>query len=964
MIINAKKQLLIDPTSPKSAAVLGQFLPQMTFVNANNSQHYGQASFMLTHSIVRFTKPRRTSSKGKNKPEQDYYLVFDPDALGSGTFGSVHSIIGTWHLDQNTWVFKSKQDPQKKRVLKTNAFLTKQQPNIADLYFEEQDIGQWVAHLDYKYPCVTHAQHHFLMMREQAGVTLENLLSTSNDLTVYQRLQITVNLLHALKDQLHVPQLPSPPDSTNYIVHRDIKPGNLMVNAKREVKLIDFGLAIPYIRSTRTRLIVGTPAFVDPYLFSRTSNESFRPSDEHSDYASAARVIAELWGDVSRMHIISDAEHHHYNRSNYLHGLFNGIKHLDKTEQLAIQDTIQCMTAFSPHSRLSRRKALKVFEELLARRLDNQKIQATETALGSLSSHQLFEVLQGPYADLLLKRLHNKPHHCKRLLPIQINLLQLDEPILQGLKTAGLDVTHVELTLEHILALKYSPDAFRKHFALGAKPQPQLLKKWINHGLNNQSTDRLYWIQICRIIHQVKPQDEPLPHISPSNEHYVPIFCRLFLTQSNASSDDKSTLRLIDLHMKHSPVRQGSLNIIRNLLAEHAPNSALAQQLFGSEYFADSLQLEPCNDLTLLRGQLATVCNRQFDPIPSMPKRQKKIELFQAEFKRIIHLTDMDLPTALSALEVLSKQIAALRQLDNLYKEEFGLNCPRSLVDFDAYYSQTSPNLIQLTLALRSLRFNNQLLNNIESIRRNMMVTFPTTAFVEQHYQKLTQSIRLENPCTQNEVSQLYNTYSIAEQLVHRVHPISSIEPKNSRSRFLAQLLDVTFNASKVLGVEKTNLLVNQCYNFSFIEEELSKMYKTNSLAMDFIYDVLGKSMQKNAANPSIFGHLSKILSSVNYLKLIDTSILNSIEHFVKVSARSSDASKVAAVQEQFEDALWTYFTVKTEHVGAHRRTTIDKLNDLSNDLTSPSSGLYRFFCHSSSSNSSPGFWNMIFNGS
>ncbi|MCP5116878.1 MAG: serine/threonine protein kinase, partial [bacterium] len=50
------------------------------------------------------------------------------------------------------------------------------------------------------------------------------------------------------------------------VVHRDIKPGNIMLTAKGDVKVMDFGLAhlSGQTRITKTGTIMGTPAYMSP----------------------------------------------------------------------------------------------------------------------------------------------------------------------------------------------------------------------------------------------------------------------------------------------------------------------------------------------------------------------------------------------------------------------------------------------------------------------------------------------------------------------------------------------------------------------------------------------------------------------------------------------------------------------------------------------------------------------------
>lgn len=64
------------------------------------------------------------------------------------------------------------------------------------------------------------------------------------------------------------------------IIHRDVKPANVMISAEGTLKLIDFGIARVHSdsqRVTRTGATLGTPAYVSPEQKSRRS----RPRRTH-----------------------------------------------------------------------------------------------------------------------------------------------------------------------------------------------------------------------------------------------------------------------------------------------------------------------------------------------------------------------------------------------------------------------------------------------------------------------------------------------------------------------------------------------------------------------------------------------------------------------------------------------------------------------------------------------------------
>jgi len=77
------------------------------------------------------------------------------------------------------------------------------------------------------------------------------------------------------------------------IIHRDIKTDNIMVNARNQVKVMDFGLAKQLdsdTKFTRTGTTIGTPAYMPP---EQASGESGRV-DHRADIYSLGAVLYEL----------------------------------------------------------------------------------------------------------------------------------------------------------------------------------------------------------------------------------------------------------------------------------------------------------------------------------------------------------------------------------------------------------------------------------------------------------------------------------------------------------------------------------------------------------------------------------------------------------------------------------------------------------------------------------------------
>ena len=121
----------------------------------------------------------------------------------------------------------------------------------------------------------------YIVMELVRGHTLRELLQSGERLDQSQALTIIVEILEALNYSHH-----------KSIVHRDIKPGNIMLTETGQVKVMDFGIAraMDDIGATMTNTwnVVGTAQYLSP---EQATGES---ADRRSDIYSVGALMYEL----------------------------------------------------------------------------------------------------------------------------------------------------------------------------------------------------------------------------------------------------------------------------------------------------------------------------------------------------------------------------------------------------------------------------------------------------------------------------------------------------------------------------------------------------------------------------------------------------------------------------------------------------------------------------------------------
>jgi serine/threonine protein kinase len=118
-----------------------------------------------------------------------------------------------------------------------------------------------------------------IVMEYVEGTSLKDVLATEGPLPADRARQMIIETLHAL----HAAH-------SCGVIHRDIKPGNILVTKSGRIKVTDFGLAVISVSPTVTQdgAVLGTPAYLPP--------EHIRGeiADERSDLFSLGTTYLEL----------------------------------------------------------------------------------------------------------------------------------------------------------------------------------------------------------------------------------------------------------------------------------------------------------------------------------------------------------------------------------------------------------------------------------------------------------------------------------------------------------------------------------------------------------------------------------------------------------------------------------------------------------------------------------------------
>jgi serine/threonine-protein kinase len=166
------------------------------------------------------------------------YRILSP--LGSGGFGSVY-------LAEDTWIDKKvaikgphRQNLDFGELLREPRLLASlSHPNIVTVLTAEK-----------------HEDVFFIVMEYVAGETLETIIMREGALELTRALDFSVQIANAV-DHAH----------GNNVIHRDLRPGNVLVSEQGLVKVADFGTSRVLEIAAHGTTVIGSPPYMAPEQF-------------------------------------------------------------------------------------------------------------------------------------------------------------------------------------------------------------------------------------------------------------------------------------------------------------------------------------------------------------------------------------------------------------------------------------------------------------------------------------------------------------------------------------------------------------------------------------------------------------------------------------------------------------------------------------------------------------------------
>lgn len=925
--------LIVDPTSKTQSPGFFALLKSRDFIE----EFEPSERFILSYPVLRFLKPKRTSKAGAVKPEQNYFLVYDPIPLGKGAYGAVYQVLGTWHEDSaGNWHYKTKPEG-KKRVIKTNFGFDYLESNHPAAYDAEYNIGHYIPHMGYKYPPTHFGDYSSLLMMEQPGTSLRSLLrrraTRAIHLSTADRLQISVNLLKAVEDQAHSIH---PNGDEQIVIHQDLKPENTMIGAKKSVRLIDFGLA-KKSGSASTR-IKGTRLYMDPRII-----EKKMVGDQSTDLYSLYRTIAELWGDTSRKSIENTQVLINCIVNNTFVNLFKGIKLLPE-EQSILKHLIPQMTQYDPTQRPTRLHLLQQFELLLENRLIYDELTNAEhahhTPLMEFRSADLFNVLQSKHAMTLIHRFKNNPE-CLPIVfkKLRSRIAQLSPEVLTALHQSGLNFAKPKLLVSIIRNIKkgnISSAQFMHLIHLGLPVDDDLLREWL-HQVNPFKQEEK-WVLVCRALYQSLPNAPAILTEQTIIDPFKAVFCRFFLTEPATDKLDRQNTRIINNYL-HLPTPRKGVELLKALRPYLSPQSRLFAVIQHDYLQINEEELthnddDELNDIYKFLMKLVWVLSKkQLPKIANMPLRASSIKQIEEQLAILINaLNSLDSP--IRNVIPIHQTWTVLEGIEQVYKHLSGcFPAVQNLEsELDQYYQWPLSDSMTLKIQFNALLEGYDHYNEIVWLQELMQTTdfaIPATSPIVQEFQSLSQLASLSQA---QQFSQRAQACRELYSLVYEVLMSFQVETKHTghgatRQVFFRKLHKALFDYCSTLRSNQTKSFAQVVGLFNNFELGLLGQIDTYPRSVFFIYSVLHAKM-------TTFDSLKNL--PIEFFN--DLELLQDINTFLKQIINVPDA---VDYKTRLSRTLWDYFSCEALNKES-RKQSIQLLLDSLTKETRPSR--YRFY--------------------
>jgi serine/threonine protein kinase/Flp pilus assembly protein TadD len=247
--------------NPETKQFCGDCGTQLIRGHEPNSQEFGIVSPKLpTQTLQAPVQELTTGSTFAGR----YQII---EELGKGGMGKVYKVFD--------------QEVQAKMALKLIKPEVSADKNTIDRFRNELKIARDVSHKNIcrMYDLGREAGSYFITMEYVSGEDLKSFIRRSRQLVVGTAIFIAKQVCEGLEEAHRVG-----------VVHRDLKPGNIMIDREGNAKIMDFGIArsISVKGITGAGVMIGTPEYMSP------EQVEGKEVDQRSDIYSLGIILYEM----------------------------------------------------------------------------------------------------------------------------------------------------------------------------------------------------------------------------------------------------------------------------------------------------------------------------------------------------------------------------------------------------------------------------------------------------------------------------------------------------------------------------------------------------------------------------------------------------------------------------------------------------------------------------------------------